>query len=336
MVRRLAPLSIAYSTSAMVVSVEGFLFSPIVIGGVRGSSQHLCSTNHNIMTTTSASHLLSLIPRRGSFLSSTSSTSSTRLDDTATDGNNGELSASEVQTLFKRLSDTTILYDPSRGTCCRNKCSGCTFLDPANGCFVYDEHTADDGDANINSNKLGGWLAPYVKVDFGERVHISRWSQCLFPNNTQSPPREIERDELAILLGESTLSSLALQSLWNVISPSPGYPRLSLTEITRAIKGMEGSAYDMGGAVNYVVFETNIRSAAQSIVQLGGLDKLSGSTASTFDYDSMSKEELLEECLSRGMSTSFPKMKRIIIEELRFYDANGRQGKRHPVKNTLS
>jgi hypothetical protein len=29
-------------------------------------------------------------------------------------------------------------------------------------------------------------------------------------------------------------------------------------------------------------------------------------------------------------------MKRIIIEELRFFDANGRQGKRHPVKNTLS
>jgi hypothetical protein len=29
-------------------------------------------------------------------------------------------------------------------------------------------------------------------------------------------------------------------------------------------------------------------------------------------------------------------MKRIIIEELRFYDAHGRQGKRHPVKNTLS
>jgi hypothetical protein len=50
----------------------------------------------------------------------------------------------------------------------------------------------------------------------------------------------------------------------------------------------------------------------------------------------MSKDELLEECLSRGMSTTFPKMKRIIIEELRFFDANGRQGKRHPVKNTLS
>ncbi len=50
----------------------------------------------------------------------------------------------------------------------------------------------------------------------------------------------------------------------------------------------------------------------------------------------MDKEELLAECASRGMTTSFPKMKRIIIKELRFYDAHSRQGKRHPVKNTLS
>ncbi len=51
----------------------------------------------------------------------------------------------------------------------------------------------------------------------------------------------------------------------------------------------------------------------------------------------MDNDELLAECPSRGMTTSLPKMKkRIIIEELRFYNAHGRQGKRHPVKNTLS
>ncbi|KAL3789395.1 hypothetical protein ACHAW5_010190 [Stephanodiscus triporus] len=57
--------------------------------------------------------------------------------------------------------------------------------------------------------------------------------------------------------------------------------------------------------------------------------------ATTSDYDSMDKEELLEVCASRGMTTSFPKMKTIIIEELRYYDANGRQGKRHPVEEYL-
>jgi hypothetical protein len=316
MVRQVACRALLVSL-AVALGAEGFqCYSPGV--GV-GRSQ-----DHATKTSTTLSKSLLLLP----LASSTSSTSS---DDIVMDGTNTELSTSELQTLFKLLSDTTILYDPSRGTCCRNKCSGCTFLDPANGNFIYDEHTADD-----DSTELGGWLAPYVKVDFGERVHISRWSQLLF-SNTQ-PAKEIERDELAtlLLLGDSTLSPLALQSLWNVISPSAGYPKLSLTEITRAIKGMEGSAYEMGGAVNYNVFETNMRSAAQTIVQLGGVDKLKESDATTINYDSMSKEELLEECISRGMSTSFPKMKRIIIEELRFFDANGRQGKRHPVKNTLS
>lgn len=309
----------------MAMVVEGFpVFSPIFIGRVHGGGlQHPFATSRQIMQK----------QRLASSLHSTTSPSTSSSGEVVvSDGSsNDELSTSELQTLFKLLSDATILFDPSKGTCCRNKCSGCNFLDPVNGNFIYDEYTIVDG----SSDEIGGWLAPYVKVDFGGRVHVSRWSQRLFPSSTQ-PPSEIERDELAVLLGEPTLSPLALLSLWNVISPSAGYPRLSLTEITRAIQGMEGSKYEMGGAVNYSAFETNMRSAAQKIVQFGGIDKLRENNDTTLDYDSLSKEELLEECVSRGMSTAFPKMKRIIIEELRFYDANGRQGKRHPVKNTLS
>lgn len=114
-----------------------------------------------------------------------------------------------------------------------------------------------------------------------------------------------------------------------------GYPRLSSTEIIRAIKGMEGAVYEMGGAVTLDNFAKNLLSAADDIQQRGGLGN-EEDDANTLDYDAMSKEELLELCVAREMKTNFPKMKRIIIEELRFFDANGRQGKRHPVKNTLS
>ncbi len=314
MVRRVAHL-LLFVSSTVALGVNGFHFS-FVVGGVRGvSQQHPFATKRQ--------RLASLLS------SSTSSTSSTNSDDIGTGVTSSELSRSELKTLFKLLSDTTILYDPSRGTCCRNKCSGCTFLDPSDGNFIYDEYTVND-----DSNEIGGWIAPYVKLDFGERVHISQWSQRLFPGPNSA--REIERTELAFLLGERRFTPLALLSLWNVISPSPGYPRLSLAEISRAIQGMEGSAYEMGGALNFSAFETNMHNAAQHIVQFGGVDKLWESDTGAFDYDSMSKEELLEECVSRGMRTTFPKMKRIIIEELRFYDANGRQGKRHPAKNTLS
>jgi hypothetical protein len=165
----------------------------------------------------------------------------------------------------------------------------------------------------------------------------------------EKPPRkEVERERLELLLGVATtsdvglsslniVSSLALQSLWNILSPSVGYPKLSKVDITQAIKGMEGSDYSMGGAVNFATFEKSIIIAAERIVN-GHLDDSNDfvNAGSMMDYDSMTKEELLEECTTRGMRTSFPKLKRIIIEELRFYDANGRQGKRHPVKNTLS
>jgi len=63
-------------------------------------------------------------------------------------------------------------------------------------------------------------MAPYVKVDFGERVHTSQWSQLLLPyipipnSSFTQPPKDAERDQFASLLGEPNVSPLALQSLW--------------------------------------------------------------------------------------------------------------------------
>lgn len=243
----------------------------------------------------------------------------------------------EIQTLFNLLADSTVLYDPSRGTCCRNRCSGCTYLD-TDGNFLYDEYTKNEEE--------DGWLAPYVKVDFGERVQSSKWSAFLFPPPSEddddeatknSKKKELEREEFTTLLEKQlkNVSPLAVQALWNTLSPSVGYPRLTSTEIIRAIKGMDGAKSDMGGAVTYDTFAKNLIAAVDQINQLGGLSA-AGDDANVVDYDAMSKEELLDLCVERGMKTNFPKMKRIIIEELRFFDANGRQGKRHPVKNTLS
>ena len=158
----------------------------------------------------------------------------------------------------------------------------------------------------------------------------------------------MERDRFASLIlaaeskvGVEGVSPLALRSLWDVLSPAVGYPRLSSNEITRAIRGMEGSSYEKGCAANFEAFERGMIGVLERIVRPGvgarhGGDGGGGAATTALDYDLMDKDELLAECTSRGMTTSFPKMKRIIIKELRFYDAHGRQGKRHPVKNTLS
>ena len=267
------------------------------------------------------------------------------------------ITRSEIRALFHLLADESILYDPSRGTCCRSRCSGCTYIDPWSGNFIFDEYniasTLDNGSRRDDDGEyVGGWIAPYVTIDFGERAHTSAWGRALFLKmmEGEKPPRkEVERQRFESLLGVATtavgssslnvVSSLALQSLWNILSPSVGYPKLSKVDITQAIKGMEGSDYAMGGAVNFATFEKSIIIAAERIVNGHYLDDTNGIAnppGSTMDYDSMTKEELLEECATRGMRSTFPKMKRIIIEELRFFDANGRQGKRHPVKNTLS
>ena len=279
-----------------------------------------------------------------------SSSSSVFLSSTSTSTSSSEttITETEIQTLFDLLADSTLLYDPSRGTCCRNKCRGCAFLD-SGGNFLFDQFTAS------NDGNKRGWLAPYVKVDFGERVQSSKWSTLLFPTTSVENggatknimKKEVERKEFtSLLLGpnvNATITSpLVIQALWNILSPSIGYPRLSSTEIIRAIKGMNGSIYDMGGAVPYESFAKNLLTAVDDIQQRGGLHEIyengdgKSSSNGVVDYDIMSKEELVELCQERGMKTNFPKMKRIIIEELRFFDANGRQGKRHPVKNTLS
>mmetsp|Transcript_18588 Transcript_18588/g.25791 ORF Transcript_18588/g.25791 Transcript_18588/m.25791 type:complete len:220 (+) Transcript_18588:77-736(+) len=171
----------------------------------------------------------------------------------------------EIQTLFAALADTTLLSDPSGGSCCRNKCSGCKYLDPPSGNFAYNEHT--DG---------SGWLAPYVKVDFGDRVESSKWSDVLFPfqgipgSSFTQPPKDVEKDQLASMLETSDdISPLAWQSLWKVLSPGSGadYSKLSSKDVTSAIQEMEGSTNDLGGAVDYATFETNMNNAANQILQ---------------------------------------------------------------------
>ena len=47
---------------------------------------------------------------------------------------------------------------------------------------MYNEYTARD-----SNDYAGRWLAPYVRVDFGNKVHTSQWSEVLlsFKGNTK-------------------------------------------------------------------------------------------------------------------------------------------------------
>ncbi len=77
-----------------------------------------------------------------------------------------------------------LLHDPSWGTCCHNRCSGCTYLNPTSGDFACDEYTAAGSEAD--NPRPGGWLAPYVVADFGNRIHALSWGRILFPGTTDA------------------------------------------------------------------------------------------------------------------------------------------------------
>ncbi len=164
-----------------------------------------------------------------------------------------QLSESEIASLFRLHSDDMLLHDPSRGTCCRNRCSGCAYLNPTSGDFTCDEYTAAGGGTTDAADEDGD---PEVAPPL--------------------PPcdRELERDRFASLIlaaeskvGVKGVSPLALRSLWDVLSPAVGYPRLSSNEITRAIGGMEGSSYEKGGAANFKAFKREMIGAAERIVR---------------------------------------------------------------------
>ena len=127
------------------------------------------------------------LPRSSS--SSSSSSSDTTAAATAATTTSSPLSKSEIASLFRLLSDDVLLHDPSRGTCCRNGCSGCAYLDPLNGNFVYDEYVAGT-ETDDDPLRPSGWLAPYVSADFGDRVHASSWGRILFPETTGAAEEE--------------------------------------------------------------------------------------------------------------------------------------------------
>ncbi len=73
---------------------------------------------------------------------------------------------------------------------------------------------------------------------------------------------------------------------------------MSLNEITRAIRGMEGSSYEKGGAANFEAFKRGMIGAAEQIVRPGvgtrhGGNGGGGAATTALDYNLMDKDKSL-------------------------------------------
>ena len=112
----------------------------------------------------------------------------------------------------------------------------------------------------------------------------------------------------------------AISALWYALA-SPGSPVLAKTEV--AVQWQVLADSDSAGAVVFSRFADAVAKGAAIAEAAGGDDE-----SEVVDYESQEVQELLALCAEREM-VNLPPMKRLIIEELRFYDEHGRQGKRN-------
>ena len=142
------------------------------------------------------------------------------------------------------------------------------------------------------------------------KSHEAAWSKALFPDDASTVSREAF--EAAFLDADAA----AVDAAWRSLTTAPPLTRSGmaskLRQLARGRPGVDEAA--VGDAV---------RAAAAAPV------------AEHVDYEAMEAADLKALCRERGIARP-PPVKRLVIEELRFYDAHGRPGKRHPATKKLS
>ena len=253
--------------------------------------------------------------------------------------------ADAARALFRVLADARIRIDPSGGTCCRGMCSGCVWLN-------------DDGSFRFETSARGGrdgegYVAPYAappkpQFDLDDDDDIaprSAWCTALFGDASslasarttrarRSATRSRASARAARACSARACSTSACSTRSGPCSPSPARrarrPATSprVREAARARTRAPPAATPTTRSGGCRARRSRPRSRATAALEA------SGGPAATVDYEGMETPELKALLSERGMNCPLP-MRRFIIEELRFFDANGRQGKRHPATKVL-
>ncbi len=143
--------------------------------------------------------------------------------------------------------------------------------------------------------------------------------------------------------GSGTEAPAALKdALWLTLGTRSA-PVLSRSAVAQRFSAIAvGGGPAAGGkarVVPYAAFRTALLKAANEVAKAAAKEGAGGGSSSAseveaVDYEGMETVDLMAKCAERGI-TSPPPMKRLIIEELRFFDENGRPGKRNKVTRQL-
>ena len=185
-------------------------------------------------------------------------------------------------------------------------------IDPADGTCCRNECAScsyhDDG-AYAYEEKTGGrWLPTQAETSVPPRLQTAKWVDVVFGEATN-----VTRDGFEAALDE--LPAEEIDVAWRTLTSAPKLLRKN--EVQSKLRAI---------APNGAVDEATWAAAAAETRAAPVVDVV--------DYESMETADLKALCKDRGIRP-LP-VRRLVIEDLRFYDAHGVAGVRHPATKQLS
>ena len=186
-------------------------------------------------------------------------------------------------------------------------------IDPADGTCCRNECAScsyhDDGEYAFEEKTGGRWLPTQAETSVPPRLQTAKWVEVVFGEATN-----VTRDGFEAALGEVPAEEIDVA--WRTLTSAPKLLRKN--EVQSKLRAIAPS-----GAVDEAAWAAAAaETAAAPVVE------------DVVDYESMETADLKALCKDRGIRP-LP-VRRLVIEDLRFYDAHGVAGVRHPATKQLS
>ena len=185
-------------------------------------------------------------------------------------------------------------------------------IDPADGTCCRNECAScsyhDDGEYAFEEKTGGRWLPTQAETSVPPRLQTAKWVELVFGEATN-----VTRDAFEAALDEVPAEEIDVA--WRTLTSAPKLLRKN--EVQSKLRAI---------APNGAVDEAAWTAAAEETAAAPVVDGV--------DYESMETADLKALCKDRGIRP-LP-VRRLVIEDLRFYDAHGVAGVRHPATKQLS
>ena len=186
-------------------------------------------------------------------------------------------------------------------------------IDPADGTCCRNECAScsyhDDGEYAFEEKTGGRWLPTQAETSVPPRLQTAKWVDVVFGEATN-----VTRGSFEAALGEVPAEEIDVA--WRTLTSAPKLLRKN--EVQSKLRAIAPNGVVDEAAWAAAAAETRAAPVVEDVV----------------DYESMETADLKALCKERGIRP-LP-VRRLVIEDLRFYDAHGVAGVRHPATKQLS